>query len=464
MSVNNQLIQSIQSCVSPKYQSVTVALSGGVDSVVMLHACVQLRAQMMAQIQSVSFTVKAVHIHHGLSPNADNWLAFCKDLCEKHEVEFTFLKVGVNQQSRKSLEELARNARYAAIDELASPDSLVLVAQHEDDQAETVLLQLKRGAGPKGLSGMARQFTKSSSVEYARPWIAAGIGKQDVLDYAQQHQLTWVEDESNNDQAFERNFLRNEVLPILKGKWPQITKTISRSANLCAIQNELVESLAKEALHKIIDAAGSLSIIGLQALPHSLAAEVLRMWTTIQSSLTPSLAQLNEIQKLCEAKADQVGVVQIRGWQCRCFNQYLYWVENSSVVTKPYQSFKIDVKELDEGGITRENLTIGLLNPSAKEAEQSDCVLTIAAEVHDINVTFGDLQRKVKMYGKRPTKTIKAWMKEWKIKPWRRMAVPILMINDEVFAIVTEETINICYLYKESEAYPHPLKLAISLI
>ena len=88
MSVNNQLIQSIQSCVSPKYQSVTVALSGGVDSVVMLHACVQLRAQMMAQIQSVSFTVKAVHIHHGLSPNADNWLAFCKDLCEKHEVEF----------------------------------------------------------------------------------------------------------------------------------------------------------------------------------------------------------------------------------------------------------------------------------------------------------------------------------------------------------------------------------------
>jgi len=144
------------------------------------------------------FSINAIHIHHGLSPNADNWLLFCQQLCEQFQISlqckilFQYQKVSIQPEPRQSLEALARNARYAALDKLAPADSLVLLAQHEDDQAETVLLQLKRGAGPKGLSGMARRFTKTSSVEYARPWINAGISKQDILTYAKRHQLTWL--------------------------------------------------------------------------------------------------------------------------------------------------------------------------------------------------------------------------------------------------------------------------------
>lgn len=404
MSTTPQLITSIQSCVPAHCSSLTVALSGGVDSVVMLHACLTLRAQ-----SKVPFSINAIHIHHGLSPNADNWLLFCQQLCEQFQISlqckilFQYQKVSIQPEPRQSLEALARNARYAALDKLAPADSLVLLAQHEDDQAETVLLQLKRGAGPKGLSGMARRFTKTSSVEYARPWINAGISKQDILTYAKRHQLTWVEDESNQDTSFDRNFLRINVMPILKQKWPQINKTIIRSALLCASQNELIETLAREALNKIENEEAALSLSGLSALPDALLSEVIRLWSTQQIGLTVSAAQLNEIQKLTTAKMDQVGCVQVKNWQCRRFNQYLYWVALPDIADVPLVARRVNIE--------------------------------LGTRFEYLDVTYGDLHRKVRLFANRPTKTIKAWMKEWEVKPWRRMAMPIVCLNEQIIAL-----------------------------
>jgi tRNA(Ile)-lysidine synthase len=337
------------------------------------------------------------------------------------------------------------------------------LAQHEDDQAETVLLQLKRGAGPKGLSGMPREFRKSSMLNYARPWISAGIGKQDILNYAKQHELSWFEDESNQDYAFERNFLRNEVLPILKNKWPQITKTISRSADLCALQNELVESFAKQALHKISTDTGTLSIDGLLALPNSLAAEVLRMWTLKRSNINPSHAQLKEIEKLCEAKVDQTGVIQLKQWQCRRFNHYLYWVDNSEVVTEAYSPVEIDVKALKNGSIQHKNISIHILSTGQEITKQTEGVsyIAVSENIETIKITYGDLQRKIKMHANRPTKTVKAWMKEWQIEPWRRMAVSTLLIADEVLAIVTDNSVYVRDSLTQPDGTAKPITLVI---
>jgi tRNA(Ile)-lysidine synthase len=404
MSTTPQLVKSIQSCVLPHAKSVTIALSGGVDSVVMLHACLTLRAQT-----HTCFSVNAIHIHHGLSPNADNWLLFCQQLCEQFqlsfqcEIPFQYCKVNVQPEPRKSLEAVARDARYSALDQLAPADSLILLGQHEDDQAETVLLQLKRGAGPKGLSGMAERFNKTSSVQYARPWINTGIGKQEILDYALQHELAWVEDESNQDTSFDRNFLRNEVMPILKNKWPQITKTIIRSALLCASNSQLVETFAMEALQKIKNEEAALSLSGLSTLPDTLLSEVIRLWSVQQLGFTVSAGQLYEIQKLRTAKADQVGYVQVDSWQCRSFNQYLYWVALSEIADIPALAYSFKV-ELD-------------------------------THIEHVNVTYGNLHRKACLFANRPTKTIKAWMKESGVKPWRRMAMPILCLNEHVIAV-----------------------------
>jgi tRNA(Ile)-lysidine synthase len=404
MSVTPQLVNSIQSCIPRHCKSVSIALSGGVDSVVMLHACLALRAHTQS-----CFTINAIHIHHGLSPNADNWLLFCQRLCDQFtlsfqcEVLFQYAKINVQSEPRKSLEALARDARYSAIDRLAPADSVVLLGQHEDDQAETVLLQLKRGAGPKGLSGMAERFTKTSSVQYARPWINTGIGKQEILAYARQYELTWVEDESNQDTSFDRNFLRNEVMPILKNKWPQINTTIIRSALLCASQNQLIEKFAMEALQKIENEDGALSLSGLSTLPDQLHSEVIRLWSVQQIGFSVSAAQLYEIKKLGAAKADQVGYVQVDSWQCRSFNQCLYWVALSDIAHVPALAYTVQI-ELDNN-------------------------------IEHVQVSYGNLHRKVCLFANRPTKTIKAWMKESGVKPWRRMAMPICCLNEQVIAL-----------------------------
>lgn len=409
MSTTSQLVNSIQSCVGPQ-TSITVALSGGVDSVVMLHACHHLVKQSSLPIQ-----LNAIHIHHGLSPNADEWLLFCQNLCEKLKVPLQYQKVKVQAQARLSLEEIARNARYQAIDELASAQTsaqtIILLGQHEDDQAETLLLQLKRGAGPKGLSGMAERFKHKAQVEYARPWINAGIGKKEILDYAREHQLSWVQDESNQDSSFDRNFLRNEVMPVLKAKWPQINKTICRSAKLCAQQNELVEEFALEALEKVQNDNASLSIAGLSSLPKTLANEVIRLWSVQQISFAPSAAQLDEILKLSEAKADQVGFVQLNDWQCRSFEQSLYWVAVADVFQTPL--------------------------------EQKTISLVLSGKLQTIIVSYGDLQRKVRLYANRPTKSIKTWMKESGVTPWSRLAMPILCHNEQVIAVQLKEQLVI---------------------
>jgi tRNA(Ile)-lysidine synthase len=384
----------------------------------MLHACALLSKQSSFPIE-----LKAIHIHHGLSPNADQWLSFCQNLCEQMHVPFQFQKVNVPAQARQSLEETARNARYKAIDELASVNTLVLLGQHEDDQAETLLLQLKRGAGPKGLSGMAERFKYKTSVEYARPWINAGIGKQEILDYAKENQLSWVEDESNEDSAFDRNFLRNELMPILKAKWPKINKTICRSAKLCAAQNEIVESFALESLENIQNENASLSLAGLANLPNALANEVIRLWSTQQIGFAPSAAQLDEIHKLSAAKADQIGYVHVNNWQCRSFEQALYWVAISDVLDTP---------------VAKHALTID-----------------IKGEAFSINVNYGDLQRKVSLYANRPRKSIKAWMKESSVAPWKRLGMPILCHDEQIIAVQMNDKLVISELFIEEYSLDH---------
>jgi tRNA(Ile)-lysidine synthase len=411
----------------PNFSSVTVALSGGVDSAVMLHACATLREQ-----SDVPFSVNAIHVHHGLSPNADEWLAFCHQLCMQLQIPFQYQKVNIQVAPRQSLEAVARNARYAVLDKLAPAGSLVLLAQHEDDQAETVLLQLKRGAGPKGLSGMAERFTKSSSVQYARPWVNTGVGKQEILSYAQEHELKWMEDESNKDTSFDRNFLRSDIMPVLKDKWPQISKTISRSAWLCASQNQLVETMAGEALHKIQNEESALSLSGLSVLPNALAAEVIRLWSSSQIGLTVSAAQLHEIQKLCVAKADQRGFVQVENWQCRSFNQYLYWVALEDVAVLPLLEHSIETE--------------------------------IDTKVARLDVTYGNLHRRVSLYANRPSKTLKVWMKEAGVKPWRRMAMPIVCLNEQIVAVQLGNNFVVNEQYKSTSLTPSAIERMIGQI
>ena len=197
----------------PRSAKVTVALSGGVDSVVLLH---RLRRENPA--------VTALHVHHGLSPNADAWARFCKALCRKLGVPLTVRKVKV-AESGKGLEAAAREARYAVF--RRHPCDVLALAHHLDDQAETVLMNLLRGAGARGASGMPAQ-ARLGDKQLQRPLL--NVSRASILAYARRHRLEWVEDESNADESLTRNFVRRRVAPLLEKRFPKWRESLARAA------------------------------------------------------------------------------------------------------------------------------------------------------------------------------------------------------------------------------------------
>jgi len=213
----------------PSAKKIAVALSGGVDSVVLLH---QLKDRGVA----------AIHVHHGLSPNADAWADFCRKLCRSWGIPLTVKRVSV-RRAAKGLEAAAREARYGVFRK--TPFPVVALAHNLDDQAETVLMNLLRGAGVRGASGMA-EHSKLGAKKLWRPLLA--ISRKEILAYAREHGLEWVEDESNADQSLTRNFVRGSVGPLLERKFPQWKRSLARAARHFAKKDAGQEELLRKFL------------------------------------------------------------------------------------------------------------------------------------------------------------------------------------------------------------------------
>jgi tRNA(Ile)-lysidine synthase len=210
----------------PSDRRIAVGLSGGVDSVVLLH---QLKDR----------GVCAIHVHHGLSPNADAWAAFCRNLCKRLGVPLVVTKVRI-EKTGKGLEAAARDARHAAFRK--SKADVIALAHNRDDQAETVLMNLLRGAGLRGASGMP-EYSKLGAKTLWRPLL--GISRKEILAYARKQKLEWVEDESNANEALTRNFVRRSVGPLLEQKFPQWKQSLSRAARHFAKKDARREELLR---------------------------------------------------------------------------------------------------------------------------------------------------------------------------------------------------------------------------
>ncbi|HEV2320748.1 MAG TPA: tRNA lysidine(34) synthetase TilS, partial [Gammaproteobacteria bacterium] len=220
----------------PAAQRYWVALSGGLDSMVLLTALAVERGGLPGEL-------RALHVHHGLHPKADEWQRHCEVACASLGIPLEIRRVEVHPATGESLEAVARERRYAAFREVVGADDLLLLAQHADDQLETFLLQALRGAGVRGLAAMP-ESASFSGLKLARPLLA--YGRAELEAWARQQGLSWVEDPSNADTGFDRNYLRHEVLPRLKQRWPAAAETVSRSARLAAEADGLLKELAAE--------------------------------------------------------------------------------------------------------------------------------------------------------------------------------------------------------------------------
>lgn len=409
---------------------IVVAYSGGVDSHVLLHALHSVR-----QEAQVDFDLSAIHIHHGLSQHADQWQTHCQRVCFELNIDFQTENVLVEALPRQSLEAQARDARYNKLVELAPANCQVVLGQHQDDQLETFLLQLKRGAGPKGLSAMNRTWTSHCSIQadkqvkFYRPLL--NTPQQVILDYAQQHNLQWCEDESNQNTDFERNFLRHDVLPILQNRWPEISRSVARSASLCAEQQDLLDEICSEKLQSIKATASSLQLPALKQLSQSWLHQVVRYWLSELNIQSPSLAVLNQLRpELLDAVEDATPILQWNGWQFRRFDQQLFVLRVSPK--------KVTLNRVWQGekSIKLPNNMGDLTFTQSTEVHSGDkSQLTVNPNLGPFMLRFGGYSARFKPVGSNHSKPIKQWFKEWKVAPWLRESALLVIQNEKVIAL-----------------------------
>ena len=281
---------------------VCVALSGGLDSVVLLHASCALMTTARLPIE-----LSAIHVHHGLSPNAEAWSAFCSVLCESLQVPLDVVRVEVPKDSGEGLEAAARRQRYSAF--AACGADWLALAHHRDDQAETVLLNLLRGAGVAGAAGMLAERPRRNGPTLIRPLL--DLPRSALADYANAHGLRWIDDESNADVHFRRNFLRHDVLPLLEEKFPAAQRALSRAAGHFAEGAALLRELAAIDRVAVMGVSGRLGLAAFNALSPARARNLLRQ-TWVEAGfrapdarwLDEALAQLASASPLSEMRVE----------------------------------------------------------------------------------------------------------------------------------------------------------------
>jgi len=411
---------AIAQVVSP-YRQLLVGFSGGLDSTVLLHR-LKLWRDREPDVQ-----LRAMHIHHGLSPHADEWVAHCEALCAKWDIPLRVERVTL-QDEGLGVEAQARKARYAAFASALRPGEALVTAQHLDDQCETFLLALKRGSGPAGLSAMPER-ADFAGAQLIRPLLSET--RASLEDWAREHRLSWIEDESNQDDSYDRNFLRLRVIPLLTERWGHFTEATARSAMLCAEQEILLDELLSEELAELISPEGALAIAPLEAMSAVRRAAVLRRWLASRHASMPSRAMLNRLwDEVAQAREDATPSVYLNGFEVRRYQGRLWWIKSRPSLSDVVLSWPSVEDALllphGAGSVFLEN-TGHVRLPKANEP---------------VTVRFkaGGMLHIVGRNGGRKLKKI--WQ-ECQVPPWRRDATPLLFYGETLIAaagvFVTEE-------------------------
>jgi len=296
------VVECLRRHLSP-HQRLSVGLSGGRDSVALLHAAHELQT-------ALNFRLDACHVNHRLSARSDRWQEFCGELCDQLDVPLKIIAVDVSNSSRVGIEAAARAERYAAFGGLVA--DWILLGQHRGDQAETVLFNLLRGTGLAGASGMPQTRAMRPGLRLIRPLL--GVARQDINDYLKKHDLKWVEDESNANTGFARNFLRHEIVPALQSRFPAAEETLTAAAARFAEALALLNDLAS------LDLDGAppnfpIPTAILEKLTESRGRNLLRFLLVRHGVRIPSEARLIEaLRQILYAGPDRHPAIDFGEW------------------------------------------------------------------------------------------------------------------------------------------------------
>jgi tRNA(Ile)-lysidine synthase len=398
-----------------------VAYSGGMDSTVLLHALNALRDALSADLG-------ALHVDHGLSSAAGAWRCHCRDTCARLGLEFRDLRVDAVPGPGESPEAAARHARYRALAKQIGPGEALVTAHHRDDQAETLLLQLLRGAGPRGLSAMpahapfAGGFLLRPLLTYPRSALEA---------YAEQGGLEWIQDQSNFDVGFDRNFLRHRVVPLLRQRWPSLDRTLARAAEHQAeaarLNDELAVLDARSALGPARGSQRTLRTSVLQELGAARARNLLRHWLRQEGLFLPSARVLQRIlDELLTTRVDAVPLVAWQGGEVRRWRGLLYAdLPRSGPAADSRAAAAWDLSgALEFAG--------GVLTASRRRGVG----ITTALCRNGVEVRVRRGGERCRPPGREHSRPLKKLLQEQGIPPWQRGNLPLIFIAGQLAAVI----------------------------
>jgi tRNA(Ile)-lysidine synthase len=393
-----------------------IALSGGVDSCVLLHSLAAL---------NLPVALHALHINHQISPNANQWQAHCADLCAQLNIACTAVKVDV-KNTGKGIEDAAREARYAVFEQHIKEGDYLLTAHHSDDQAETLLLRLMRGTGPRGLAAMAQQRSLGQGT-LCRPLL--NFSRAELEEYARTEGLSCVNDESNADDHYDRNYLRKQVMPLLRERWPAFAGKWQQTAELCAANESLVEELAAQDLmladFKPALVGTSISLAYAESLSVVRRHNLIRTWLRGQGLSAPEQQHLQQIeQQIVAGRQDAETQVNWGDVSLRVYRQRIYAlpladlpsVPDSTLAFAPIVILPNDFQLLFE---LVESANRPLLNSS----------------LPNLHVRFRQGGERCRPVGRAHSQTLKRLLQDYGVEPWLRESLPLVYSNDDLVAV-----------------------------
>jgi tRNA(Ile)-lysidine synthase len=397
----------------PAGSKLLLGLSGGMDSVVLLHV-------LNALAPKLGFTLSAMHVHHGISPNADAWAQFCAGICARYRVPLVIKHVDISPlKGAHGIEASARKLRHAAFAESEIP--FVALAHHADDQAETLMLQLLRGAGLRGVSAMPL-VRKQGRQLLLRPMLESS--RTDLLAYAQKHGLEWIEDESNTDVCYPRNFLRHRLFPLLEERFPAWRDTLGRSANHFAEAAGIIGEVA------LADGAGEtlLAVAKLEILSLPRGKNLLRHFLHGQGAPMPQEAQLDDMMSQLLSARDNADIcVNFGDWQVRRYRGLIHvmkalpifdpmlrldWHGELTLYWPPMRR-ELHFTQLDGQGISLERLSQGQVSVRLRNGGETLRPHALAAR-----------------------RSMKNLLQEHGVPPWQRERLPLLFCGEELVCVV----------------------------
>jgi tRNA(Ile)-lysidine synthase len=423
-----------------------VALSGGVDSVVLLDLLVPLSAR-------IPFSLSAIHVDHGISANATEWSTFCRNLCRSLAIPLRIVQLKIRREPGISLEAAAREGRYSEFRKLEA--DYVVLAQHLDDQAETLLLQLLRGAGVKGLGAMPIVGNIASSIEKGIPNMGPKLlrpmldaSRREIEEYAREHAFQWITDESNVDVSFDRNFLRHQLLPLLETRFPSYRSTLLRASRHMAEASILLDELA-EADNVGCVASGRLHIDELRKLSFARARNLLRYALAQRGAILPSTVKLDEmLRQLLLLRPDAKMHVVFGNAEIRCFRGEVYVGKAVDKARVP-RIDKAGAEKMSAGKVGaaadvegwpqwhgEKELAVDELGGIIRFAHRNSAGINLKKLVESpVTIRFRRGGERFRPDCKRPRRSLKNLLREASLPPWEREALPLIYSGERLACV-----------------------------